>query len=41
MPHLGENSIRISKEIQNMIEQLAEREKQLHYTPMNKKTVDG
>jgi hypothetical protein len=34
----GENSIRISKEIQNMIEQLAEREKQLQYTPKNKKT---
>jgi hypothetical protein len=35
---LGEHSLRISKEIENMIEQLAEREKQLQYTPKNKKT---
>jgi hypothetical protein len=26
---------------QNMIDQLAEREKQLHYTPKNKKTEAG
>jgi hypothetical protein len=38
MPCLGGELTRISKEIENMIEQLVEREKQLQYTPKDKKT---
>jgi hypothetical protein len=36
MSHLGD-SLRISKEIENIIEQLADREKELLYTSKNKK----